>query len=313
MKVLYRKNWNFLMGAHKNRKLTHALLFCGLAEVGKFDFALEAARKIGGFGSNAAKLSTGADPDFFVVQPEIETKKNFFKEKKISIEQLKPVLEKTKFFPYQARQKFLVIKKIEMMTVSAANSILKLIEEPVPDLKIILTAENEQSVLPTIKSRCQILRFGLASEKLLREYVCAIHQTRHSEKKITEKNIAKIINLSGGRAKLAERLLEDEEFAIKLEEKIKNFRTALRGGIYQGLKFSEKESADKQQLVFSIDHWIIYLGEFLKKTIRERFEKKIQKKVLFMIKELLEVKRQLKNTNASERLLLDNYFVKINW
>lgn len=313
MRSLFRKNWNFLMSADENGKLAHAFLFCGPENCGKFDFAIEAAKVIGGFKKEVEKLRKGEDPDLFIVQPEIEIKKKISREKNISTDQIKHIMEKSRFFPYQAKQKFLIVKKAEMMTNSAANSILKLIEEPVSDLKVILCAENEQAVLPTIKSRCQILRFGLVREKKLKEHLTRIYEKSHPGKKVPEKTISKICSLSGGRAKLAEKLLADKQMAEKLDENLANFRAALRGGVFAGLKFSEKESTDKQRLIFSLDRWILYLGDFIKKTIKDGSDRKIQKKVLFMLKELLELKKQLKNTNASERLLLDNYFVKINW
>lgn len=307
---LYKKNWDFITNAHKNGNLAHAFLFCGPSDLGKFDFAIEVAKEIGGFNKDANNLAKGEDPDLFVVEPQVEEKKGASRTKDINAEQLKIILEKASFFPYQAKQKFLVIKSADRMTNVAANSILKLIEEPSADLGIILTAENEDAVLSTIKSRCQVLRFGLADDDQVKEYLREIHG---KGKLFSEKNISRAIGLSGGKAKLARQILESKELADQLEKNIENFRGALRGGIYSGLKFSEKESADKKQLFLSIDGWIAYLGGFLKKMIKDKADKKIQKKVLFMLKELVQLRKQIKHTNASERLMLDNFFVKINW
>ena len=58
-----------------------------------------------------------------------------------------------------------VINQIENMTVDAANSLLKFLEEPPTNTYAILTCQNETKVLPTILSRCEKLRLLLASRK----------------------------------------------------------------------------------------------------------------------------------------------------
>ncbi|MBN4084657.1 hypothetical protein [Mycoplasma sp. CSL10166] len=57
------------------------------------------------------------------------------------------------------KKKILVVKNVDNSSINALNSILKFIEEPVDDIFIILTTKNLNLVLPTIKSRSQILNF----------------------------------------------------------------------------------------------------------------------------------------------------------
>ena len=52
----------------------------------------------------------------------------------------------------------IVIRRIDQATPEAANALLKILEEPQANIYYLLTAENQHSVLPTILSRCQIIK-----------------------------------------------------------------------------------------------------------------------------------------------------------
>lgn len=69
----------------------------------------------------------------------------------------------------QAGFKFLIINGAENMTAKAANSLLKLIEEPEGDLTIILISEKPERLLPTIVSRAQIINFKPLSKENLKQ------------------------------------------------------------------------------------------------------------------------------------------------
>jgi DNA polymerase III subunit delta' len=312
LKKLYQKNWNFLLNAHKKGKLAHALFFCGAEGTGKFEFSIQLAKEIGGYDQEISQLMAGQHPDLFIVEPQLEEKKNKTREKEISIGQVRESLEKAKFFPYQASCKFLIVKKAEKMTAGAANSILKITEEPASDLKIILTAENEDAVLPTIKSRCQVVRFGLLEIKKVADYLENDFQTAN-QTKFSPKSVAQAVELSRGRVKLAEKMVLNKDFLLEVQEVIDNFRSALRSGVHAGLKLSERLATDKKKLLETIDQWLWYLEGFMKKLVEGGSDSRILSKVLGMIKDLAQIKVALNHLNVSERLLLENFFVKINW
>ncbi|QKT05171.1 hypothetical protein [Mycoplasma sp. OR1901] len=73
-------------------------------------------------------------------------------------------------FASSENKKILVVKNVDNSSVNALNSILKFIEEPVDDTFIVLTTKNLNLVLPTIKSRSQILNFQ-TSDKLTLEWM----------------------------------------------------------------------------------------------------------------------------------------------
>jgi DNA polymerase III subunit delta' len=57
-----------------------------------------------------------------------------------------------------------VIAEADKMTIEASNSLLKILEEPPPEMYLILTTSLRQSMLPTIISRCQPIRFGMLTD-----------------------------------------------------------------------------------------------------------------------------------------------------
>ena len=100
-------------------------------------------------------------PDIVVIEPEVvEDKKGRIREKEIVIEQIRAAQGRLKFFPYELERKFCIIKRAQKMNAEASNAILKVLEEPTVSLFFVLLAADTESVLPTIASRCAILRFA---------------------------------------------------------------------------------------------------------------------------------------------------------
>ena len=96
-------------------------------------------------------------PDFIVLDG---SKKNIKKEEVGNIE---TQFEKTAF---EAKGIMIyILHLVENMSVEAINSILKFLEEPESEIYAFLTTNNENNVLPTIISRCQLLRLKLVDRK----------------------------------------------------------------------------------------------------------------------------------------------------
>jgi DNA polymerase III delta prime subunit len=137
--------------------------FAGAGENEKEEAAFYFVSKIAGkFGDAGflAGIKAKNHPDVVIIEPEIEEKKGKTREKEISISQVRDSLERLKFFPYELKTKFCVIKRAQKMNAEAANALLKSLEEPSANAIFILLADNIESLLPTIASRCAVLRFA---------------------------------------------------------------------------------------------------------------------------------------------------------
>lgn len=142
----------------KNERLAHAYLFYGKG-TNKNEAAIQFAKTINCERNHLDACSEcptckmiehGNHPDVISIQPEGTN---------IKIDTLRTL---RKQFHYQAPTgitRFVIIEQAEKMRVEAANSVLKLLEEPPPSMILILITDRVQSILPTIQSRCQKVRF----------------------------------------------------------------------------------------------------------------------------------------------------------
>lgn len=112
---------------------------------------------------HCTKLAHGTHPDFTWVSKS---------GKRISIDQVRELQQKALYPPVEAPKKIYVIESVEDLSLEAANSLLKILEAPPRYLIFILLAKST-NILPTILSRCQIIKLPTPPraqiEKILRE------------------------------------------------------------------------------------------------------------------------------------------------
>ncbi len=83
----------------------------------------------------------------------------------IGVDEAEEIVKALKLKSYEGGYKIMIIWMAEKMNTSAANKLLKLLEEPPEKTVFLLVAENEEQIIATIKSRCQILQFPLLPEE----------------------------------------------------------------------------------------------------------------------------------------------------
>jgi DNA polymerase III subunit delta' len=143
-----------------NGTLAHAYLFSGPAGTGKklTAFALAAAvncREAGteggcGICPSCRKVAALSHPDVHVVTADGD---------EIKIDQIRQVQNELALRPFEGIKKNLIVDEAERMNTASANAFLKTLEEPPGDALIVLITSMPQSLLPTIRSRCQEIRF----------------------------------------------------------------------------------------------------------------------------------------------------------
>ncbi|MBU2544877.1 hypothetical protein KKC65_00265 [Patescibacteria group bacterium] len=133
----HNKQWQFLTKAAGLGKLPHALLFYGQEKLGKKELAVKFAEHLVGLNNRA---------DFISIESP-------------SIAQVRELIQKLSFKPYSAEHKVAVISQAHLMTREAQNCFLKFLEEPTDKTLLILVTEYPSTLLPTILSRVQKIRF----------------------------------------------------------------------------------------------------------------------------------------------------------
>lgn len=129
-----------------------SLLLEGCAGIGKKSIAKMLASKILGAGT-----LNEAHPDFFLLEKSVDKKTG--KEKaEINVEDARKLAKFLSLTPAQSDFRVAIVDSADRLNTSAANSILKIVEEP-PRNSVIILLAHEGRVLPTIRSRCQRIYF----------------------------------------------------------------------------------------------------------------------------------------------------------
>lgn len=151
-------------------RLHHAWLLAGPEGVGKATFAYRAARRLLGAApapqlgvlgaapdDQASRLVAGrAHPDLMVLQREAEDGKA---RKQIPVEEARGLPEFFAKTPALAHWRVAIVDQADDLNPSGANALLKTLEEPPPQGIILLVSSRPAALLPTIRSRCRLLRF----------------------------------------------------------------------------------------------------------------------------------------------------------
>ena len=164
----HAKQKEFLQRYLKAQERPHALLFVGAEGLGKKQLALHFAKALlcashtGSDNCEACRLMNLEDgnlshPDFLLVQRERDEKTERYKD--ISKEQIVDLISKSAFAPVMSDTKVCIIEDVDRMSLVAANSFLKLLEEPPVGWVMVLLASDENKLLSTIMSRVVCLRF----------------------------------------------------------------------------------------------------------------------------------------------------------
>jgi DNA polymerase-3 subunit delta' len=186
---------------HKG-SIPHALLFTGIAGVGKIRSAMAFAmacnctqqssprpstpeaggtsylfQTAGPCGQciSCRKIESGNHPDVLIVRPS-----GAF----IKIDQIRSLCDTLAMKPYEARTRVVILTRAESMNASASNALLKVLEEPPPQTILILTAGEKSDLLPTIVSRCQHVRFNPIPAQDLEQALVGAHGLDPREAKI---------------------------------------------------------------------------------------------------------------------------------
>jgi len=149
-----------LLNALKEKKISHAYLFCGPRGTGKTTTARLIAKSINcqnplefGHHCNECFTCKSAQEGSLVDLIEIDAASNR------GIDEIRDLREKIRFAPSQARAKVYIIDEVHMLTKEAFNALLKTLEEPPAHAYFILATTETHKVPATIISRCQKFDF----------------------------------------------------------------------------------------------------------------------------------------------------------
>lgn len=133
------------------------------------------------------------------------------KQGEIRVDDAQEILKLLSLKSYEGGHKIVIVWMADKMNISASNKLLKLLEEPPEKTVFILISENEEDIIQTIRSRCQVLHFGGLSEKVIADSLIL--------KENIEASLAdKIAHQSQGNYNKALLLLDEESEELPFEE-----------------------------------------------------------------------------------------------
>jgi len=254
MIIGHQKILDFFKKSIKNDRLAHAYLFAGPANVGKRTMALELIKML-----NGCDITEAMHPDALVIEPAVTEKEKVKKQSEIGISEVRKVRHQLSLSPYSAPYKIALIDQAEKMTDEASNCLLKTLEEPSGKSILILITANQNSLLATIISRCQLIKFLSVPNNIILKEIQKISQGRMAN----NNSLNKIIRLSNGRPGLTMRYLQDSRLLKNQDEIIEQLQKIIGSDLNDKYRLAEDMSKDIPQARHILNCWLFWFRDVI--------------------------------------------------
>lgn len=273
-------------------RLPNAWIFSGIKGIGKRHVAKILAMAICCNEQNAPcgectsckKIEGGIHPDVYVVEPE---KQN------ILAEQIRVLNQKVRLHSLESKSKVVIIDDADMMTETAANSLLKTLEEPPSATHFILITTALHRILPTIRSRCQKIAFSPLSDMEIISFLKKVDD-------LQDEDASRAAKLSLGSLSLARELTPDF-----IEEVLGRFEAlSKRGSAADIISTSETWAADNDRSILILDLMTGWFRDKLRK-LAEIDGADTEVRIVLSCLEDITKTRNAMETTANKQLLFE--------
>jgi len=178
----------------------------------------------------------------------------------ISVDQIRRlVLERTSFAPHEGRGRIFIVRRAHELSISAANALLKTLEEPPQDTYFVLLTDRPSELLPTIHSRSLPIRFAPLPESLL----VALLQERGVPQDVAQS----AAELAGGSMATALELCDPEATKERRAFVEAAVNAARAGDLSAAVALSEARARDKDVLYARLSSLSAYLARVARTVI----------------------------------------------
>lgn len=263
------QNWNML--GHEwavnllrsnlvNGRLRHAYLFCGPPGIGRRTLALRFTQSINceqeGFPGNPCGscrscrlIKSIQHPDLTIVESE-QVGSN------LKVQQIRELQHSLSLAPYEGRYRIALILRFEEANPYASNALLKTLEEPPDRVVLMLTAREPEGLLPTIVSRCELIRLRPLSLETLSEEL-------QSQYNVPSKEAELLAHISGGRPGSALRYLQNPELLFTRQTALKDLQHLLAANRVQRFAYAEELAKQKSETGNILQIWTSFYRDVL--------------------------------------------------
>ena len=235
-----------------DNQLSHSYIFEGPYGVGKNTFALELAKFILCENTEGVKpcnecrtchmINSGTHPDVIHIEKDTKVTK---------VETIREnIVREMEIKPYQSDYKIIIVKAADSISIQGQNAMLKTIEEPPAYGIIILVCENIASLLPTIKSRCIVIRFNPINREEMRGYL-AQKGIMGIEQEVYEK-------LSDGSIGVINDIIQDESYMELRKQSIEYLQRLEKAQIMQVYDIVKDITDQKENIERILEFWLCW-------------------------------------------------------
>ena len=237
----------YLTNSIKKNKINHSYMFEGIDGIGKKKLSQELAKIL------LDTENVESTPDYINIHPDGNS---------IKISQIRKLQTDIIVKPHK-QYKIYIINQAESMTIEAQNALLKTLEEPPEYAIIILITSNKESLLDTIKSRCEIIKFLPISIVDLNNYLIT---------KGIDKNRAQLLStFARGSIEKAIELSESADFAIMRDEIQTYIEIMIDKDMIDILEISASMEKYKNDSINVLDMLINYFRDMM--LLKEKVDK----------------------------------------
>ena len=242
----------------------HAYLFTGPHGIGRRTLALRLAE-----GINAEPIGT-VDPasklheQFQKMQhPDLSVVQRQEGDRDLKIDAVRDLQRTLSLAPYMARYRVALLLNFEEANPNAANAVLKTLEEPNPRVVILVTAESSEALLPTIVSRCEVVRLRPVPLEELSEGLQVQYAVEPEQARL-------LAHIASGRPGYAVHLSQNPEILEQRQGWLDEQQDLLSGDRVARFAYAEGISKDRELLPQLLLVWLAYWRDVLMRVSRSQ-------------------------------------------
>jgi DNA polymerase-3 subunit delta' len=236
-------------------RMPHALLLTGPPNIGKSTVARFLAQRLNCQGLpqpcgqclSCRKILSGNHLDVRIFDSDDQA---------LKIDEVRNLQRELSLSPNEGQYRVVALCNFERATLSAANALLKTLEEPAAQVVLVLTATDPGALLPTIVSRCQVLTLRPLSPQVISE---ALQAHWHASPEQAEL----LAQLAAGRLGWAVRALQDQELLTRREQHLQDLMTLLQASRVEQLAYAFQLSRDAVLLREVLTLWLTLWRDLL--------------------------------------------------
>jgi DNA polymerase III subunit delta' len=243
--------------------LRHAYLFSGPPGLGRRTLALRLAQAVNcpqppapgefcGLCKTCQQIERMQYADMTVIQAEKEGGI-------LKVEQIRSIRQSLVLKPYQGRYRVALFLRFQEANANAANALLKTLEEAPPHALLLLTADTPESLLPTITSRCEILR--------LRPLPVGTVETSLEQRGVDAATAHLLAHVSSGRPGYAMRLAQDRDLLAfrtkRLDDLLALLQSTRRGRFAFAEKLTDRKTEAREHPRETLLIWLSFWRDVL--------------------------------------------------